>query len=183
MGWCVPPSPGPVVFAMAADVADAARRARPVERRGGKVTEHDLRLVLRLAKRAGALGVRVGGMTIMFARDAGKRSAQAAPTRRRLRQLGARRQRSLLGLRNLRDPRALPALRSLRLKLLRRRRTRDIVGAPTAFLSARRGSAERRRAASASPASCAVLPCRDCERAVLVLRAPTALRRLRWTRS
>ena len=33
------------------------------------------------------------------------------------------------------------------------------------------------------PASCAVLPCRDCERAVLVLRAPTALRRLRWTRS
>jgi len=32
-------------------------------------------------KRAGALKVRVGGMTIMFARDAGKRSAQAAPTR------------------------------------------------------------------------------------------------------
>ena len=67
---------------MAADVADAARRARSGERRGGKVTEHDLRLVLRLAKRAGALEVRVGGMTIMFARDAGKRSAQAAPTRR-----------------------------------------------------------------------------------------------------
>ena len=67
---------------MAADVADAARRARSGERRGGKVTEHDLRLVLRLAKCAGALEVRVGGMTIMFARDAGKRSAQAAPTRR-----------------------------------------------------------------------------------------------------
>ena len=76
-----------------------------------------------------------------------------------------------------------PGLRSLRLKLLRRRRTRDIVGAPTAFLSSRRGSAERRRAASASPASCAVLPCKDCKRAVLVLCAPTALRRLRWTRS
>ena len=53
--------------------ADAARRARPGKRRGGKVTEHDLRLVLRLAKRAGALEVRVSGMTIMFARDAGKR--------------------------------------------------------------------------------------------------------------
>ena len=69
-------------FAMAAGVADAARRARSGEWRGGKVTEHDLRLVLRLAKRADALEVRVGGMTIMFARDAGKRSAQAAPTRR-----------------------------------------------------------------------------------------------------
>jgi len=64
---------GRYFFAMAADVADAARRARSGERRGGKVTEHDLRLVLRLAKRAGALEVRVGGMTIMFARDAGKR--------------------------------------------------------------------------------------------------------------
>ena len=51
---------------------------------------------------------------------------------RRLRRLGARRQRSLLGLRSLRDPRALPALRSLRLKLLRRRRTRDIVGRQSA---------------------------------------------------
>ena len=63
---------------MAADVAEAARRARPGERRGGTVTEHDLRLVLRLAKRAGALEVRVGGMTIMFARDAGKHSALCA---------------------------------------------------------------------------------------------------------
>jgi len=40
---------------------------------------------------------------------------------RRLRRLGAQRQRSLLGLRSLRDPRALPGLRSLRQKLLRRR--------------------------------------------------------------
>jgi len=31
-------------------------------------------------KRAGALEVRVGGMAIVLARDAGKRSAQAAPT-------------------------------------------------------------------------------------------------------
>jgi len=67
---------------MAADVAHAARRARSVERRGGEVTEHDLRLVLRLAKREGALEVHVGGMTIVLARDAGKRSVQAAPTRR-----------------------------------------------------------------------------------------------------
>ena len=73
---------GRYFIAMAADVADPARRARSGEQHGGKVTEHDLRLVLRLAKRAGALEVRVGGMTIMLARDAGKRFAQAAPPRR-----------------------------------------------------------------------------------------------------
>ena len=65
---------------MAADVADVRRTRGRAS--GGTVTEHDLRLVLRLAKRAGALEVRVGGMTVMFARDAGKHSAQAAPTRR-----------------------------------------------------------------------------------------------------
>jgi len=59
-------TPKPLLFAMAADVADAARRARSGERRGGKVTDHDLRLVLRLAKRAGALEVRVGGSNLVF---------------------------------------------------------------------------------------------------------------------
>jgi len=38
-------------FAMAADVADAARRARSGERRGGKVTEHVARPAPRTAPR------------------------------------------------------------------------------------------------------------------------------------
>jgi len=35
-----------LLVAMAADAADAARRARSGERRGGTVSEHDLRLAL-----------------------------------------------------------------------------------------------------------------------------------------
>jgi len=87
---------------MAADVADVARPARAGERRGGTVSEHDMRLVLRLAKRVGAPEVRVGRMTMVLVRDVAEALTNLLL---RLRRPGARRQR-LLGLSSLRDPRA-----------------------------------------------------------------------------
>ena len=89
--------------AMAADVADVARPARAGERRGGTVSEHDMRLVLRLAKRVGAPEVRVGRMTMVLVRDVAEALTNLLL---RLRRPGARRQR-LLRLSSLRDPRAL----------------------------------------------------------------------------
>jgi len=145
-----------------------------------KVMEHDLRLVLRLAKRVGALEVRVGGMTIVLARDAGKRSAQAAPTRRSPAAVPPRAPQSARPARTARpeepeaeapsmSPNSRHRWSANRLLVFQERKCREEArGLSLTRILCR--PAMQRLQESCFDASCFVR-----------LRAPTALRRLRWT--